>query len=234
MVTDLIQGSGLGRPEGRREERGRGFSDSTGQSDTRRALLDSARAHFARSGFDAASVRSITRAAGANLGAITYHFGGKEALYVEVLQEVVEPLAARLHAVVNGPGTPLERAMGVVRSFFEHFLEYPDMPPLMLQQLVTGRPPPSPVLRTMAATIQSLAGLIAEGQADGDIRQGDPLMVALSLVSQPVYMTLVSPLMSHVAGRSLTDPSTRAALVDHAVEFARVALAADPAAGEPE
>ena len=196
--------------------------------DTRRTILDEARRKFAESGFDAASVRSITEAAEANLGAITYHFGGKRELYVEVLREVVEPLGARLAEVVRGPGSHLDRATEVVRAFFEHFLEYPDMPPLMLQQIATGRPPPAPVLNTMRATLGVLADLIRGGQAEATIRSGDPLLMALSLVSQPVYMTLVAPMMAHVAGRCIKDPAEREALVEHAAAFARAALVAAP------
>ena len=47
----------------------------------RERLIEAARQQFARVGFDAASVRDITARAHANLGAITYHFGSKEALY---------------------------------------------------------------------------------------------------------------------------------------------------------
>ena len=53
---------------------------------TRRALLDHAADAFAENGFDRASVREITRRAAINPAAINYHFGGKEALYREVLR----------------------------------------------------------------------------------------------------------------------------------------------------
>jgi AcrR family transcriptional regulator len=53
---------------------------------TRQALLDHAADAFAENGFDRASVREITRRAAINPAAINYHFGGKEALYREVLR----------------------------------------------------------------------------------------------------------------------------------------------------
>ncbi|MBZ6075451.1 TetR/AcrR family transcriptional regulator [Microvirga puerhi] len=52
---------------------------------TRQALLDAAIAVFSEKGYEGASVREITREAHANQAAITYHFGGKEGLYREVL-----------------------------------------------------------------------------------------------------------------------------------------------------
>jgi AcrR family transcriptional regulator len=60
---------------------------------TRQALLDHATNVFAERGFEAASVREITRRAEANQAAITYHFGGKGPLYLEVLKLAVSALS---------------------------------------------------------------------------------------------------------------------------------------------
>ena len=60
---------------------------------TRQALLDHATDVFAEYGFDRASVREITRRAATNQAAINYHFGGKEALYREVLRLAVAALS---------------------------------------------------------------------------------------------------------------------------------------------
>lgn len=54
---------------------------------TKEALLAAAIAVFADKGFDAATVRDICGRAKANVAAVNYHFGGKDALYVAVLEE---------------------------------------------------------------------------------------------------------------------------------------------------
>jgi AcrR family transcriptional regulator len=51
---------------------------------TRERILDTAERLFALHGFAAASVREITVGAGANLGAVNYHFRSKHNLYTEV------------------------------------------------------------------------------------------------------------------------------------------------------
>lgn len=55
---------------------------------SRDAILDAAIAIFADKGFDAASVREICAAAGTNVAAVNYHFGGKAALYREAVLRV--------------------------------------------------------------------------------------------------------------------------------------------------
>lgn len=55
---------------------------SDGQ-ETRRHLLTAACEMFGRRGFKAATIAEICRKAGANIAAANYHFGSKEALYME-------------------------------------------------------------------------------------------------------------------------------------------------------
>src|SRR5690606_10168216 len=86
---------------------------------TRDALIAAGRARFARHGYDGASVRAITARAGANLGAITYHFGSKRALDDEVVRRCLEPLADRVLSLARGGSAPLDRIETVARAFVE-------------------------------------------------------------------------------------------------------------------
>ena len=83
-------------------------------------LVEAARQLFSRDGFDAASVRDITALAHANLGAITYHFGSKEALYHAVIERFATPLADRIAGISAEPGPPLERLATAMWAFMDH------------------------------------------------------------------------------------------------------------------
>src|SRR5258708_579996 len=61
-------------------------------ADTRALLIDAALDVFGRLGYEGASTRMIAKAAGANLAAIVYHFGGKEALYLAVAEHVAHSI----------------------------------------------------------------------------------------------------------------------------------------------
>lgn len=77
---------------------------------TRVRLLDAAERLFADFGFNGVSVRQIVEAAGANLGAIPYHFGTKEELFRQVLRRRAEPLRDErrrlMDALVAAGGKP--------------------------------------------------------------------------------------------------------------------------------
>jgi len=83
--------------------------------DLRLRLLEAAIDVFGRHGFDGASTRMLAKAAGVNLQAIPYHFGGKEGLYLAVadhigaqIQAHVGPTAMKIRArLAAREGRPL-------------------------------------------------------------------------------------------------------------------------------
>jgi TetR/AcrR family transcriptional regulator, regulator of cefoperazone and chloramphenicol sensitivity len=89
---------------------------------TRERLLDTAERLFAGRGFAGTSVREITDAAGANLGAVNYYFRSKENLYAEVFTRRVsllrEPVVAAARKAEGGARTSPERALRTLGRAF--------------------------------------------------------------------------------------------------------------------
>ena len=70
------------------------------QPETRDRILDAAEALFVEHGFEGTSMRVITRSAQANLAAVNYHFGSKDALIQAVFRRRLTALnEARLAAL---------------------------------------------------------------------------------------------------------------------------------------
>src|SRR5258706_5037073 len=95
-------------------------TDAAGAHDeTRQHLLEAAAEVFARAGFRAATVREICQKAGANIAAIHYHFGDKEALYAEVLRHALQRAREKYPPDLGlGPkASPTERLHAFVHSF---------------------------------------------------------------------------------------------------------------------
>ncbi len=60
--------------------------------DTKERLLAAAERLFAERGFEGASLRAVTQAAGTSVSAANYHFGSKQALLRATLRRRVEPM----------------------------------------------------------------------------------------------------------------------------------------------
>lgn len=69
---------------------------------TKERILGAAELLFAQRGFDGASLRQLTAAAGVNLAAVNYHFGSKEKLVEQVFRRRLDALnAQRLAALAK-------------------------------------------------------------------------------------------------------------------------------------
>lgn len=99
-----------------------GLMTSNGREDvTRQRLLAAAGEIFSCKGFDAATVREITRLAKVNLAAIHYHFGSKERLYQAVLEYVHREANRRYPpdlGLPEGGNDPETRLYASVRALF--------------------------------------------------------------------------------------------------------------------
>ncbi len=83
---------------------------------TKDRILGAAEQLFAQRGFDGASLRQLTSAAGVNLAAVNYHFGSKDRLVEQVFRRRLDALnAQRLDALAtlrDQPDTTLEAVLG--------------------------------------------------------------------------------------------------------------------------
>lgn len=77
---------------------------------TAEALIDAAESLFAVDGIERASLRAVMRQAGADPGAIHYHFGNRRRLAGAVLDRVLGPLNARRLALLDVAEIDAERA----------------------------------------------------------------------------------------------------------------------------
>jgi AcrR family transcriptional regulator len=99
---------------------------------TRTAILDAAERLFAANGFESTSLRTITAAAAANLGAVNYHFTSKDGLILAVLKRMFQPVNERrlrlldeVEARAGGAAAPIE---AILEALFRPPLELVSQP----------------------------------------------------------------------------------------------------------
>ncbi|MFZ5445540.1 MAG: TetR/AcrR family transcriptional regulator [Myxococcota bacterium] len=104
----MNQGSGLGRKK----------LTVRGQR-TRAELLEAAELVFGERGFEHTSISEITRRAGVALGTFYVYFPHKQAIFVELVDELGRRLREALHTAVEGQTSRLEKERAGFRAFFE-------------------------------------------------------------------------------------------------------------------
>jgi AcrR family transcriptional regulator len=82
-----------------------GRPPATDSAATRRRILDTARASFARLGYEATTNRSLAEDAGITSGALYHYFGSKLDLYVAVHEDVQTIIYDRFNRAVATAGT---------------------------------------------------------------------------------------------------------------------------------
>jgi TetR/AcrR family transcriptional regulator, regulator of cefoperazone and chloramphenicol sensitivity len=97
-------------------------------AETRAQLIEAGLDVFGVCGFEGATTREIAKAAGANLAAIAYHFGSKEALHIAVAEHVAKSMRAAIepaladvarHAARSSPGTARAAFGRLIEAYVE-------------------------------------------------------------------------------------------------------------------
>ncbi len=94
--------------------------------DTRERIVEVAERLFAEHGVEQTSTRAITAAAGVNVAAVNYHFGGRDGLLLAVLDRTIGPLNARRLALLDAAVAEHGDSLGVdelLRAFLLADLE---------------------------------------------------------------------------------------------------------------
>ncbi len=91
---------------------------------TKERILGAAESLFAQRGFDGASLRQLTTAAGVNLAAVNYHFGSKEKLVEQIFRRRLDALNdSRLEALALVAGAETTTIEDVLAAFIRPALD---------------------------------------------------------------------------------------------------------------
>ena len=105
---------------------------------TRQLLIDSGRRAFSEEGLEGARVDRIAKDAGMNKALINYHFRGKEGLYLAVLAEELEAVAAAMEEALSSAKDDAARLESWPEAFWAALEGRPELAPLLLRELLGG------------------------------------------------------------------------------------------------
>lgn len=172
---------------------------------TRRAILESAAAAFARGGLAGTSLNDLIRGSGLTKGAFYFHFASKQDLAVAVFRSKQEQLLAGMAAAVRPDDPALERLVAMLEARVELLGEDPSLRCVLQlgQELRIGADPDSEYAGFQETAIAVIADLLAEGRRDGSVRADvDPREDAETAFAAILGIDALSDLLS--GGEDLT------------------------------
>jgi AcrR family transcriptional regulator len=161
--------------------------------ETRENILRAAEKLFAHNGYEGAGVAEICQAAGVSKGAFYHHFPSKHAVFDTLLKKWLEGLDESLSAARQEAGTVPETLLRMSSMMDQVFQAADGRLPIFLEFWARASRDPATWQTTIAPYRHYqdfFASLVAEGIAEGSLRQVDPPTAARVIVSLAVGILL--------------------------------------------
>lgn len=200
-------------------------------------LLETAVEQFGRHGFDGASTRRIAAESGTAMSSITYHFGGKEGLYVAAARYIGEQIHERqrdaiaaVRLAMNDPDADVVgSAITMVVSLGRMMLQ----PETASWACFMGREQQEPTAafeclfdNFMDEVFGLFAGLVARARPDLD--QAQARATAFFLISQAISLRMARATVCRILGGNGIDAGGEALLLDRLAGNVRCILTREP------
>ncbi len=189
---------------------------------TQEAIFGAALAEFTSKGLDGARVDQIARRAGANKRMIYHYFGGKEDLFLAVLERTYAAIRSaerELHLEDLDPVTAMRE---LVTFSFDYFERNPHFIKLLNNENLHGarHVKSSGDIRDMHSPLVSMiAGILERGRKSGTFRADvDPVQLYISIAGLGYFYFSNAATLSAIFGRDLLDPQAVAQRRRHAVD----------------
>lgn len=202
--------------------------------DTRDNVRSAATRLFAELGYAGTSVRAICKAAGANVNAVSYHFGGKKELYQAILSGIADDRLASAQRLLGEPPRDLSDFEGRLLLFAEEtlaaHLEEPELLVILYaesQQRFRNCDPSA--LKSLGKHLEVLVAFLASARRRSLLRKGvDVEIVAGGLLERLNNQVHFADLIESTYGSSIRDEKYRRHWTRQTIDLALYGAARHP------
>ncbi|NGO62312.1 TetR/AcrR family transcriptional regulator [Rhizobium daejeonense] len=164
----------------------------------RNLIVTTATDLFLEQGYDAVTVDEIIRVVGGSKTNLYKHFGGKEGLFSEVVEQLCHDFLQPLSVLEVSSLRPADGLRVLGSTLLKMLMADRHVAFQRLMLAVSGRFPDLTGVWFESGPVQSrkaLANFIASKQSTGEMREADPHMLAIQyhdmIVTNPLYLALM-------------------------------------------
>lgn len=191
----------------------------------KRDILNVATDEFSRKGFSGARVDEIAARTRTSKRMIYYYFGGKEALYVAVLEEAYRRIRAAEEKLELDHLAPLDALRALVEFTFDYQAAHPEFVRLVMIENIhdAKHMRRSRVIQKLNVTvIDAIRRLYRRGLEAGVFRPGlDPVDIHMTISALCFFNVANRATFSTIFGRDMESPRAAAARRGEIVEVIR-------------
>ena len=162
---------------------------------TRERILRAAEAVLGECGYHGTRLHDIASRVGIRKASLFHYFPSKEDLHRAVLEEWFGEIEQVIRRVLEGGGTPLEKARSLAETYVDMVMAHPDRTKILLRQSL-GDAPASHWPQEPQRLLRIVSDFIAEGQKAKMIAPADPHALVLSVVAMVAFFSTSAPVLA--------------------------------------
>jgi len=189
---------------------------------TREKIFTAAQELFQQKGFEPTTVREIANLAGVNVALINYHFGSKEQLLAELVEQTTEQTLLLLSDISKSAASPIEKLNQMLALFIEKIFSNKSYYQMIHRELSTPQRPElnDQIGKPLKKNRNEMLKIIEEGQKKKVFRKDIDIDLTISTVFGLMYQTTHIAFKSKVYDKDLRDDEIlKARLLKHLQEL---------------
>lgn len=189
---------------------------------TRAAILEAGQHEFAQKGYAGARVDAIAKRARINKRMLYHYFGGKEGLYLAVLEVSYAAIRSAEAQLDLTHREPIEGMRQLIRFTWTYYLENPEFLPILAaenQNRAHFLKQAERIVQLNSPLIEALRAVLAHGSAEGTFRRGvDPVELYISIAALGAFYLSNRWTLSTIFRRELMEKAALARWGEHIEE----------------
>jgi AcrR family transcriptional regulator len=153
------------------------------KTDKKEEILDVAERLFAEQGFEAISIREISKAADINIAMVSYYFGSKEKLYEEVVNRKLIS-SEMIVKYIEQHDTYSEKLFAIVDMFINKFFERRDFQNIIFREMAMNQRTAMADLITtrLHQNFSVISNVIQEGIKHNEFNKVDVELTVMTII----------------------------------------------------
>jgi AcrR family transcriptional regulator len=187
--------------------------------DKRNSILTAAEELFSELGYEGTSTRQIAKEAGANMSMISYYFGSKEGVFLEIMNRRLENFKAELTVIDEYKISQMEKLFKVIEGYARRILSNISFHKMMHRELSLAQRPEMycKLKDAMCGNLRVIEKIIHDGVTEGSFRSVDIRMLIATIMGTITNVAITPSKVTEGSVLDITIPKDREILTQRLI-----------------